>query len=146
VGTDFVILDFEGEPSRPLEERRRKHSPLRDVAGMLRSFSYAAQAARMAHVARRPADQERLQAWARLWERSVTCVFLRSYRRTARKASFLPASRHELKELLDAFLLDKALYELQYELDNRPGWVGVPLVGILGLELERVRLGSQITV
>jgi maltose alpha-D-glucosyltransferase/alpha-amylase len=136
VGTDFVILDFEGEPSRPLEERRGKYSPLRDVAGMLRSFGYAAQGALMGHVARRPGDLERLLPWAGLWERSMAGVFLRAYRHTAGAASFLPADPAEVRRLLEAFLLDKALYELQYELDNRPAWVRLPLAGVLGLELE----------
>ncbi len=136
VGTDFIILDFEGEPSRPLDERRGKFPPLRDVAGMLRSFSYASQVALMGHVARRPGDLERLLPWAGLWERSVACVFLRSYRRTAGPAPFLPASPAEFRRVLEAFLLDKALYELQYELDNRPAWVRVPLAGLLDLELD----------
>ncbi len=139
VGTDFVMLDFEGEPSRPLEERRGKYSPLKDVAGMLRSFGYAAQVALMAHVARRPGDLERLLPWASLWERSVTCVFLRAYRQAAGPAPFLPTDLRELRQVLEAFVLDKALYELQYELDNRPNWVRVPLTGLLDLELERAR-------
>jgi len=139
VGTDFVMLDFEGEPSRPVAERRAKYPPLRDVAGMLRSFSYASQVALMGHVARRPGDLERLLPWAGLWERSVTGVFLRAYRRTAKSAPFLPAHHSEFRQLLEAFLLDKALYELQYELDNRPGWARVPLSGLLALELDASR-------
>jgi maltose alpha-D-glucosyltransferase/alpha-amylase len=138
VGTDFVIIDFEGEPSRPLEERRGKYSPLRDVAGMLRSFSYAAQVAFMGHVARRPRDLERLLPWAGLWERTVAGLFLRTYRRAAGDAPFLPEDPAEFRQLLEGFLLDKTLYELQYELDNRPAWVRVPLSGLLELDgLER---------
>jgi maltose alpha-D-glucosyltransferase/alpha-amylase len=106
---------------------------------MLRSFSYAAQGALMGHVARRPGDLERLLPWAGLWERAVAGVFLRTYRRTAGAAPFLPTDPDEVRRLLEAFLLDKALYELQYELDNRPTWVRLPLAGVLGLELEGER-------
>jgi len=119
-----------------MEERRGKFSPLRDVAAMLRSFSYAAQAAFMSHVARRPGDLDRLLPWAGLWERSVAWVFLRAYRRTAGAAAFLPAAPGDFRRLLEAFLVDKALHELQFELDNRPNWVRIPLAGLLGLELE----------
>ncbi|MFL5495333.1 MAG: maltose alpha-D-glucosyltransferase [Gemmatimonadales bacterium] len=136
MGTDFVIVGFEGDPSRPMEERRGKVSPLRDVAGMLRSFSYAAQVALMNHVARRPGDLDRLLPWAGLWERSVAWVFLRAYRRTAGAAAFLPLAPGDFRRLLEAFLVDRALDELRYELDNRPTWVRIPLVGLLGLELE----------
>ncbi len=137
VGQEFVILDFEGEPARSLAERRAKHSPLKDVAGMLRSFSYAARVALQAHTQRRAGDLERLEPWARLWERSVSAVFLDAYRRTASGASLFPAAAEDLAELLDAYVLDKALYELRYELGNRPAWVRVPLAGILDLVAER---------
>jgi maltose alpha-D-glucosyltransferase / alpha-amylase len=131
---EFVVIDFEGEPARPLSQRRAKQSALKDVAGMLRSFSYAAQFALVAHVSRRPAGEERLQPWQRLWERSVHAAFLRAYRQTAGAPSYLPADQAEFGSLLEAFLFDKALYELRYELDNRPSWVRVPLAGILDLE------------
>src|SRR6202012_313936 len=79
---DFVILDFEGEPARPLAERRAKQSPLKDVAGMLRSFTYAAFAGLTQYTARRPEDFSQLESWARLWESSVSAEFLRMYRET----------------------------------------------------------------
>ncbi len=136
VKTDYVILDFEGEPARPLTERRAKHSPTKDVAGMVRSLSYAAYSGLIAHTARRPEDWKTLEPWARLWERSMSAEFLRAYRNSALNAAFLPSSDDGFRKLLAIFLLDKALYELSYELNNRPAWVRVPLMGILSLPLE----------
>ncbi len=134
VRTDYVILDFEGEPARPLAQRRAKQSPLKDVAAMLRSFSYAAYSALLGYTARHPEVFEKLEPWAWLWESSTASEFLRAYLETAAGAAFLPA--HEggtFQMLLDAYLLDKALYELLYEMDNRPTWVGIPLIGIAAL-------------
>jgi maltose alpha-D-glucosyltransferase/alpha-amylase len=136
VRTDYVILDFEGEPARPLADRRAKQSPLRDVAGMLRSLSYAAYAALLNYAARRPEDFQSLQPWARVWEGSTGAEFLRAYRAAARDADFLPHDPGTFRQLLAIFLLDKALYELSYELNNRPEWVRIPLMGILSLPLE----------
>src|SRR5579883_240348 len=136
VKTDYVILDFEGEPARPLADRRAKQSPLKDVAGMLRSLSYAAYAALMNYTARRPEDMQSLEPWARLWERSTAAEFLRAYRNSAQHAAFLPQDPRLFRKLLATFLLDKALYELSYELNNRPAWVRIPLLGILSLPLE----------
>jgi maltose alpha-D-glucosyltransferase/alpha-amylase len=135
--TDFVIIDFEGEPARPLADRRAKQSALKDVAGMLRSFSYAARFALMTHLARRAGGEDRLRQAARLWERSVHAAFLATYRRTvaAADAVFLPNDRNGFGDLLDVYLLDKLVYELRYELDNRPAWLSVPLAGILNLDL-----------
>ena len=129
---DVVILDFEGEPARRLEERRAKCSPLRDVAGMIRSFSYAALTAIGAATQARPEDARRLAPWADFWETWVSAAFLRSYVIATRGAAFLPAIR-DLEVLLRAYLLDKALYELAYELNNRPAWVHIPLAGVLQL-------------
>jgi maltose alpha-D-glucosyltransferase/alpha-amylase len=136
VKTDYVILDFEGEPARPLADRRAKQSPLKDVAGMLRSLSYAAYAALMSYTARRPEDLHSLEPWARVWERSTGAEFLRAYRDAAGGAPFLPCNPTTFRKLLATFLLDKALYELAYELNNRPAWVRIPLLGILSLPLE----------
>ena len=136
VKTDYVILDFEGEPARPLAGRRAKFSPMKDVAGMIRSLSYAAYSGLIAHTARRPEDWKSLEPWARLWERSMGAEFLRAYRNTAQNAPFLPSSDDGFRKLLAIFLLDKALYELAYELSNRPTWVRIPLIGILSLPLE----------
>ncbi len=136
VKTDYVIVDFEGEPARPVAERRSKHSPLKDVAGMLRSLSYAAYHGLIAYTARRPEDWESLEPWARLWERSMAAEFLRAYRHTAQGALFLPSAEENFRKLLAIYLLDKALYELSYELNNRPAWVRIPLIGILSLPME----------
>jgi maltose alpha-D-glucosyltransferase/alpha-amylase len=135
VKTDFVILDFEGEPARPLAYRRSKQCALRDVAGMLRSFSYAAYGTLINYTARRPEDFARLEPWAQLWERFVSAEFLRAYRETARGARFLPANSIDFRKLLDVFLLDKALYEILYELNSRPGWVRIPMLGMMSLPI-----------
>ena len=135
VKTDFVILDFEGEPARSLAYRRGKQSALKDVAGMLRSFSYAAYASLINYTARHPEDVSQLEPWAQLWERSAAAVFLHAYRETAQAAEFLPAGDSGFQELLDVFLLDKALYEVLYELNARPAWVRIPLMGIMSLPL-----------
>jgi maltose alpha-D-glucosyltransferase / alpha-amylase len=129
---DFVILDFEGEPARPLAERRAKWSPLRDVAGMLRSFSYAASTALAAATLTRPEDLERLTPWAELWETWVSATFLRGYLATA--SAFLPSRESDdFRVMLQAFVVDKALYEVGYELNNRPDWIQIPLLGLLHL-------------
>jgi maltose alpha-D-glucosyltransferase / alpha-amylase len=135
VKTDFVILDFEGEPARPLAYRRSKQCALKDVAGMLRSFGYAAYATLISYTSRHPEDVATLEPWARFWERSVAAEFLRAYRQTAQGAGFLPANENDFQNLLDAFLLDKALYEVLYELNSRPAWVRIPLMGIMSLSL-----------
>jgi maltose alpha-D-glucosyltransferase/alpha-amylase len=133
VKTDFVILDFEGEPARPLAVRRSKQCPLKDVAGMLRSFGYAAYAGLMNYTARHPEDATRLEPWAQLWERSAAAEFLRAYREAAQGADFLPPRDVDFRKLLNVFLLDKALYEVLYELNSRPAWVRIPLMGIMSL-------------
>ena len=133
---DFVLLDFEGEPARPLAERRQKQSPLKDVAGMLRSFSYAASSGLDQYLknnAGAAGDAERLAAWSACWQNSVSAEFLRAYRKTvAAKPELLPPPQ-QAQSLLTAYLLEKAFYELLYELNNRPAWLRVPLAGILAL-------------
>ncbi|MGE5339573.1 MAG: putative maltokinase, partial [Gemmatimonadota bacterium] len=131
---DFVIIDFEGEPTRPLAERRRKQSALRDVAGMLRSFNYARHAA-LLHVGHSPEQAERLAPHARSWEEEVRAAFLQSYRDAAAGAGvFANVEQFDAaRGLLDLFELEKALYELRYELQSRPDWVAVPLAGIAAL-------------
>jgi maltose alpha-D-glucosyltransferase/alpha-amylase len=131
VKNDYAILDFEGEPARTLAERRAKHSPLKDVAGMLQSFSYAAWVSLAQFTTRGPDAFARLEPWARLWEQSASAAFLRAYRDTAAPGSFLPADPAGLGALLDAYVLDKAFYEVMYELNNRPAWVWIPLRRIL---------------
>jgi len=133
---DFVILDFEGEPARALAERRSLQSPLKDIAGMLRSFSYAAQVGYLNFVARHPRDAAPLEPWAKLWETCVSAAFLSTYREAVSGADLIPSNHADLGLMLDAFLLDKALYELNYELNNRPAWVRIPLLGILALSRD----------
>ncbi|RRA47333.1 maltose alpha-D-glucosyltransferase [Acidipila sp. EB88] len=140
---DFVILDFEGEPARSLAERRARQSPMKDVAGMLRSFSYAAYAALNRSTARRPQDYDQLEPWARLWEAAVSAEFLASYRKTTAGSPIVPSDDAGFTQLLDVYLLDKALYELVYELNNRPTWVRIPLSGILQLSRGPVAWGGQ---
>jgi maltose alpha-D-glucosyltransferase/alpha-amylase len=135
-GRDFAIIDFEGEPARRLSERRIKRSPLQDVAGMLRSFRYASHAALLNQAAGatiRPEDMDVAQEWGHYWTFWVSVSFLKQYLATAGNASFIPQKRENLEVLLDAFLLEKAVYELGYELNNRPAWVRIPLQGILQL-------------
>ena len=135
-GMDFVIIDFEGEPGRPLSQRRTKRSALTDVAGMLRSFHYASHAPLFGQaegVVVRPEDLPRLEQWARFWYCWVSVAFLKGYLESAAEAAFLPESREEIQVLLDAFLLEKAIYELGYELNHRPTWVTIPAHGILDL-------------
>lgn len=131
-GKDFVIIDFEGEPALPLGVRRLKRSPLYDVCGMLRSFDYAVvRALRYGHV--RTEDVPRLEHWGALWQRWVGAAFLQTYLETTEGASFVPADPDQLDRLLDFHLLDKGAYELAYELNNRPEWVHVPLLGLANL-------------
>jgi maltose alpha-D-glucosyltransferase / alpha-amylase len=138
-GKDFIIIDFEGESARPLGVRRLKGSPLRDVAGMLRSFHDAAYAALLGQVpGARPEDVPTLEPWARFWYRAVSAAFLKGYLPAVASASLLPQAPAELGILLDAYLLDKAIYEIAYELNNRPEWAQIPLKGLLELfETER---------
>jgi maltose alpha-D-glucosyltransferase / alpha-amylase len=128
-GKDFVILDFEGEPARPLSDRKMKRSALRDVAGMMRSFQYAAYAA-LWQPAMRKEDVPFLERWADLWYRHVSGVFLQSYLNTTAAAIFIPNNSEDLQIMLEAYLLDKAVYEIGYELNHRPSWVLIPIRGI----------------
>ena len=137
-GKDFVILDFEGEPARPLSERKLKRSALRDVAGMMRSFQYGAYSA-LWQPAMRPEDIPFLERWADLWYRQMSSVFLQSYLKATRGASFVPQREADLQVLLEAYLLDKAVYEIGYELNNRPSWVVIPIRGIKHILAEIVR-------
>jgi maltose alpha-D-glucosyltransferase/alpha-amylase len=125
----FVVIDFEGEPARPVGERRAKHSPLRDVAGMLRSFNYAVHAAAMERPA---AGREALGAWLETWERLVREAFRQGYLDAARKSpvGLVPLSEEGFVRACAAFELEKALYELRYELNHRPDWIPIPAAGI----------------
>ena len=132
-GQDFVISDFEGEPARPIGERRMKHSPIMDVAGMLRSFHYAPYAAlsRQQSDVLPEGDAGKLDPWVRFWSGWVSVVFMKAYLAIAERASFWPKSPAEFHVLFDAHLLEKAVYEIRYELNNRPGWVKIPIRAVL---------------
>jgi maltose alpha-D-glucosyltransferase/alpha-amylase len=137
-GKDFVLIDFEGEPVRPVTERRIKRSPLQDVAGMIRSLHYASHAAQRgqapgATVASGARPRQELARWMHVWYSWSAAAFLGSYLDAAGEGRLLPSGREQLETLLNAYLLDKAIYELAYELNNRPDWVKIPLEGILEL-------------
>jgi maltose alpha-D-glucosyltransferase/alpha-amylase len=135
-GNDFVVIDFEGEPSRPLSERRIKRSALRDVAGMLRSFHYASYAllhGQSPHSVIRAEDAAAAESGAAFWHCWVSAAFLRAYVAESGDAAHLPRTRDGLQVLLDVHLLEKALYEITYELNNRPDWVHIPVRGVLEL-------------
>lgn len=136
---DFVILDFEGEPARPIAKRREKQSPIKDVVGMLRSFDYAAFAAVFEATRDRPSDIPRLMPWARAWQTWTSVEFLKSYRETVGESPILPRESTDLSAIFRHFTLDKTLYELSYEINNRPDWVRIPLQGILTLIDESMR-------
>jgi maltose alpha-D-glucosyltransferase / alpha-amylase len=127
---DFVIVDFEGEPARPLAERRRKASPMRDVAGMLRSVSYAAVAADLRREARPNDAGDGKRDLLAAWERDAKNAFLNGYRTAASGVASIPSSEGAFDSMLDLFLLEKALYELRYEIANRPDWIAIPLRGL----------------
>ncbi len=129
-GKDFIIIDFEGEPSRAPSERRLKYSALRDVAGMVRSFHYAVYNGLFHHAMVRPEDKDYLIKWVEPWYQYVSGIYITEYLNTVAGAQFIPDERDHIIILLKAFLLDKAIYELGYELNNRPDWVIIPLNGI----------------
>ena len=138
-GKDFLIIDFEGEPALSISERRLKRSPLQDVAGMIRSFHYAAYTALLQQSERGSLPDDKwanLIAWSRLWVRWVSALYYQAYLKTAGNASFIPASDADLQVMMNAFLLRKAIYELGYELNNRPDWVKIPLHGIITMLSE----------
>ncbi|HEX5936857.1 MAG TPA: maltose alpha-D-glucosyltransferase [Actinomycetota bacterium] len=134
-GRDFIVIDFEGEPARPLSERRIKRSPLRDVAGMLRSFDYASRTAMRSPWVEdlSPDSRASLAEWARAWTAWVSATFLGHYFEVAGDSPMLPESEDETRRMLHAMLLDKAVYEVGYELDHRPEWLAIPVRGVLDL-------------
>ena len=129
---DFVILDFEGEPIRSIAERRAKQSPMKDVAGMVRSYSYAAYAALFSFTTHTPDLYPTLEGWADLWQSRAADAFLDGYAATMGGAAIVPHA-DAWTRMLCAFMLDKALYELEYELNHRPDWVLIPLMGVRNL-------------
>ena len=131
-GKDVVILDFEGEPARSLSERKLKRSPCKDVAGMIRSFHYAIHSAWPQPLALREEERKNLEPWAEIWPERMTAGFLEAYLETAGDAAFVPEPK-DWEILMRAYLMEKAVYELGYELNNRPAWAHIPMLGILSL-------------
>ncbi len=132
-GKDFAVIDFEGEPARSLGERKLKRSPLADVAGMLRSFHYAISTALLEKVASLPEDAPLLQVWADQWYAYVAGGFLRAYLDVIKDVNLVPKAADAFEKLLRVFLIEKAVYEVGYELNNRPNWIAIPVHGILRL-------------
>lgn len=129
-GSDWMIIDFEGEPDRPLLERREKRCALKDVAGMIRSFHYASSAASVGLIDA-PADSiSNVQRWQNYWYQSCRDTFLHGYFEDIPSARFMPRDENLRQQLLDLFLLEKVLYELRYEIQNRPDWLSIPLSGL----------------
>lgn len=135
-GQDFKIIDFEGEPARGLGERRLKRVALKDAAGMLRSFDYAAEF-HLRRFVMRDQDRERIEPCLKVWTSWMSAEFMKAYLTTIESSdtgrSILPANIEETEALLDLYVLEKALYEVGYELRSRPDWVGIPLKGVLNL-------------
>lgn len=135
-GKDFIVIDFEGEPSRSLNERRMKRSPLRDVVGMLHSFNYAVHKALRSELESgtlRPDNLPLMEQWAEFWYVWTSAAFLKSYLEIARQDSFLPKTEQELQVLMDGYLLDKLIYELGYQIKHRPDWVPILLKRLVQL-------------
>jgi maltose alpha-D-glucosyltransferase/alpha-amylase len=139
---DFYIIDFEGEPARPLAQRRQKGSPLRDVAGMIRSFDYATETAVRHLAASRPAAEARMAQLADAWRQRAIDGFRAAYHRTMRGCPAYPPSKRQVRQLLAFFVLEKAVYEVGYELANRPDWAGIPIRGILDILKKTERSAS----
>ena len=137
-GKDFIFIDFEGEPARSISERRLKRSPLIDVAGMIRSFHYAAKAALNNHQGNHPGDVPFLEPWLDAWYVFTSAGYLRAYVDRMQDSPLIPHDRRELETMLRCFLLEKAVYELGYEMNNRPDWIGLPLRGII-MAIEECR-------
>jgi maltose alpha-D-glucosyltransferase/alpha-amylase len=136
-GSDFIIIDFEGEPMRSLAERREKRPAFQDLAGMIRSLHYAAFASLLQDETFAKADVKKLLPFAEDWFYQTSRAFLNSYLETVKGAPFVPKSKIERERLLQTFLLSKAIYELSYELNHRPDWVMIPLRGISQLFSDR---------
>jgi maltose alpha-D-glucosyltransferase/alpha-amylase len=140
---DVVIIDFEGEPARPLAERRAKHSPLVDVAGMARSFDYAAYAALDGSRCQRTDERARLGVLTDRWVREMTDTFLAGYREAASGSPSFPEADDQADRLIGLFTLEKALYEVRYELGSRPDWLPIPLRGLLAFLRQEQAVSPQ---
>ncbi|MGM0622039.1 MAG: putative maltokinase, partial [Bacteroidota bacterium] len=129
-GKDFVIIDFEGEPTRSLTARKLKHCPFKDVAGMLRSFHYAIYMGQLENQSKIPESADVLKPWLEAWYEIVQNIFIESYLETAKGASFIPEETRQVTDLLSVYTIEKAIYEADYEFNNRPDWLHIPLNGL----------------
>jgi maltose alpha-D-glucosyltransferase/alpha-amylase len=129
-GKDFIIIDFEGEPTRSLTARSLKYCPFKDVAGMLRSFHYAIYMGQIEYKKRVPDSSKILDPWLEPWYVTVRDIFLDGYLKAAAHAPFLPKEPRQLDDLLSVYTIEKAIYEADYELNNRPDWLHIPLNGL----------------
>jgi maltose alpha-D-glucosyltransferase/alpha-amylase len=127
---EFLVIDFEGEPARPLEERRGKFSPLRDVAGMMRSFDYAMRMSLAEHRSLDLVRENALRLWSTAWLDAVRATFLEAYRETLGESPLAPRDPVAFRRVLSVYELEKAVYELGYEMNNRPDWIWIPVQGI----------------
>lgn len=140
---DFVIFDFEGEPGRPLKTRLLKQPPLRDVAGMLRSFSYASYASLFIFAHNRTDELDKFIPWAQVCETWTSVAFMQGYLQSAQGQAFMPASHAECFDMLLPFIIDKAVYEINYEVNNRPDWLGIPVTSLLEDLRQRLNTGAK---
>ncbi len=129
-GKDFVIIDFEGEPTRSMTARKLKHCPFKDVAGMLRSFHYSIYMGKVANESKMPESTEFFKPWLEAWYVTVQDMFIESYLETAGNASFIPEEKNQIHDLMAVYTIEKAIYELDYEFNNRPDWLHIPLSGL----------------
>jgi maltose alpha-D-glucosyltransferase/alpha-amylase len=136
-GKDFIIMDFEGEPARPLSERKLKRSPFKDVAGMIRSFDYAAYNVLTSTPAIMETHFNTLQHWIEPWYHYVSTLFVQSYLHESQNSPFIPRSTEQIEILLQSFLIEKVVYELTYELNNRPEWAIIPIKGLIRICREK---------
>ena len=138
-GKDFIIIDFEGEPLRSLSARKLKYSPFRDIAGMLRSFHYAIYMGLLNQEDRYPGTTPLLEPWLEHWYKVVSSRYLKGYLETAKDAEFIPESEEQIMTLIRLFVIEKAVYELDYELNNRPDWIRIPLNGLMKIIEDLVK-------
>ncbi|MCG6188883.1 maltose alpha-D-glucosyltransferase [Maribellus maritimus] len=143
VGKDFMIIDFEGEPTRSLTARKLKHCPFKDVAGMLRSFHYAIYMGQLENKSKIPGDSDFLKPWLDAWYEMVQNAFMEGYLKTAGKASFIPEEEQEINNLLSVYTIEKAIYEADYEFNNRPDWLHIPLNGLKKILNDLVEVEQQ---
>ena len=129
-GRDVVLIDFEGEPGRTLGQRRLKRSPVRDVAGMLRSFHYAAYAGLYQECGRDDPTGGRAEGWVQFWRAAVSAAYLRGYREVLTGSPIVPQDDEEFDRLVRLFAIEKCVYEIGYELNSRPDWLHIPVLGL----------------